>query len=144
MGTGTNLDLASSTLDGVTLSGNYQLAGNSFIYVESDLTLDGTLTLGSSGSDGVLYFESGTDQTLGGSGTVVFSGNTSTDSLGLSSGTLTIAAGVTVQGQNGYVGYSPVIGTSPSSITVVNQGTIQADASGGTITVYGTGNLRMR
>ena len=78
MGTGTNLDLASSTLDGVTLSGNYQLTGNSFIYIENDLTLDGTLTLGNSEFYGILYFESGTDQTLGGSGTVVFSGTTLT------------------------------------------------------------------
>ena len=47
-------------------------------------------------------------------------------------------AGITVQGQNGYVGYDPHFGGSPAR-TVVNQGTIQADASGGTITVYGTG-----
>ena len=71
MGTGTNLNLANSQLDGVTLSGNYQLAGNSFIYIQNNLTLDGTLTLGSSSSYGVLYFESGTNQTFGGNGTVV-------------------------------------------------------------------------
>ena len=53
----------------------------------------------------------------------------------MSSGTLTIGSGITVQGQNGYVGYSPETGGSPSNITVVNQGTIQADASGGTIYV---------
>ena len=135
MGTGTNLVLADSTLDDVTLSGNYQLAGNSFIYVQNNLTLDGTLTLGNGSAYGGLYFESDASQTLGGSGTVVFSGSGPDDSLSLPSGTLTIAAGITVQGQNGYVGYSPETGGSYSNIAVVNQGTIQASVSGGTITV---------
>ena len=140
VGAGTNLILAGSTLNNVTLSGNYQLTGNSLIYIQDNFTLDGTLTLGNSSSYGVLYFESGTNQTLGGSGTVLFSGTNPDDSLALSSGTLTIGSGITVQGQNGYVGYSPAIGGSPSSITVINQGTIQADTSGGTITVDGTGS----
>ena len=76
-GTGTNLVLAGSTLNNVTLSGNYQLAGNSLIYIQNDLTLDGTLTLGNSDLYGILYFVSGASQTLGGSGTVVFSGTSS-------------------------------------------------------------------
>jgi len=118
----------------VTLSGIYELAGNSFIYIENNLTLDGTLTLGDGSSYGVLYFESETSQTLGGSGTVVFSGTSSDDSLAPYIGTLTIGAGITVQGLNGYVGYSPEIGGSPGNVTVVNQGTIQADVSGGTST----------
>ena len=80
VGTGTNLVLAGSTLNNVTLSGNYQLTGNSYIYIENNLTLNGTLTLGSSSSYGLLYFEGGTNQTLGGSGTVVFSGTSSDDS----------------------------------------------------------------
>ena len=51
-GTGTNLVLAGSTLNNVTLSGNYQLTDNSFIYIQNNLTLDGTLTLGDSSSYG--------------------------------------------------------------------------------------------
>ena len=125
----------------MTLSGNYQLTGNSFIYIQNNLTLDGTLTLGDGSSYGVLYFESETSQTLGGSGTVVFSGTSSGDSLTAYIETLTIGAGITVQGQNGYVGYDPNFGGSPD-VSVVNQGTIAADTSGGTITVYGTGNLQ--
>ena len=50
---------------------------------------------------------------------------------------LTIGPGVTVRGQSGTVGYSPVWG-GPSNVAVVNQGTIQADVAGGTITVGGT------
>ena len=127
VGTGTNLVLAGSTLNNVTLSGNYQLAGNSLIYIENDLTLDGTLTLGNSDLYGILYFVGGASQTLGGSGTVVFGGTSSDDSLALSNGTLTIGSGITVQGQTGYVGFSPEIGGSPNNVTVVNQGTIQAN-----------------
>ena len=94
------------------------------------------MTLGSGSAYAYLYFE-GDSQTLGGNGTVVFSGSGPYDSLGLPSGTLTIGSGITVQGQTGYVGYSPEIGGSFSSIAVVNQGTIQASVSGGTITVEG-------
>ena len=48
--------------------------------------------------------------------------------------------GITISGQSGYVGYSPDIGGVADNIAVVNQGTIQADVSGGTITMYGTGD----
>jgi hypothetical protein len=136
VGTGTNLVLAGSILNGVTLSGTYQLAANGVIEIEGGLTLNGTLTLGSGSNFGVLYFiGNGTSQTLGGSGTVVFSGTGLYDSLGIGTGTLTIGSGITVKGQTGYVGYSPEVGGSPSSITVVNQGTIEANVSGGTITI---------
>jgi hypothetical protein len=39
--------LFGSTLDGVTLSGSLQVAGNEPLEVDGNLTLDGTLTLGS-------------------------------------------------------------------------------------------------
>ena len=105
------------------------------------MTLNGTATLGDSTGFGLLYFE-GT-QTLGGSGTVVFGTFDTRNALMVASAgtTLTIGAGITVQGQNGYVGYDPNFGGSPD-VSVVNQGTIAADTSGGTITVYGTGNLQ--
>ena len=59
--------------------------------------------------------------------------------LALPSGTLTLGTGITVEGGDGYLGYSPEIGGSTSNITVVNQGTIQANASGGTITIDASG-----
>jgi len=99
------------------------------------LTLNGTATLGGTGTSGYLQFSDG--QTLGGGGTVVFAGTGPYDSVGLSSGTLTIGAGITVRGQSGYVGYTPVLGGSPSNIVVVNQGTIQW-AEGGSISIQGT------
>src|SRR5437588_3977712 len=55
------------------------------------------------------------------------------NTLGLSTDgtTLTIGSGITVRGQNGYVGYSPYLGGT-TNVAVVNQGTIQADVSAGT------------
>ena len=135
VGTATNLVLAGSTLDNVTLDGAYQLAGNKFIYVQDNLTLDGTLTLGNGSNYGVLYFDSEANQTLGGSGTVIFSGTNSDDTLGTYKGSLTIGSGITVQGQSGFVGYSSVFGSGTGGVTVTNQGTIQANVSGGTIYV---------
>ena len=123
------------------MDGSFQVDGNNSVVVEDGLTLNGTATLGDSTGFGLLYFE-GT-QTLGGSGTVVFGTFDTRNALMVASAgtTLTIGAGITVQGQNGYVGYDPNFGGSPD-VSVVNQGTIAADTSGGTITVYGTGNLQ--
>src|SRR5208282_813950 len=52
--------------------------------------------------------------------------------------TLVIGSGIMVHGQVGWIGQSPWSGASGAS--VVNQGTISADVSGGTITIEG-GNL---
>ena len=52
--------------------------------------------------------------------------------------TLTIVCGDhRHSGQNGTIGYNPNLGGT-TDVTVVNEGTISADVSGGTITVYGT------
>ena len=122
------------TLDGVTVDGAVTVTTDSYLYVKDGLTLNATLTLGdSNGYYGLVDFE-GT-QTLDGTGTVVFSGPSSGNSLGLSSGTLTIGSGITVEGQSGYVGYSPSFRGSPA---LINQGTIEADVSGGTISLEST------
>ena len=39
------------------------------------------------------------------------------DALGLTSGTLTIGSGITVEGQTGFIGYNPEIGGTPGNIT---------------------------
>ena len=57
-------------------------------------------------------------QTLGGSGTVVFGHVRPRNALMVASAgtTLTIGAGITVQGQNGYVGYdAPTSAGRPTS-----------------------------
>ena len=48
--------------------------------------------------------------------------------------TLTIGPGITIRGQNGTIGYSTYWG-GPQNVSVINQGTISCDVSGGTIVV---------
>ncbi len=139
---GTTFD-PSGTLDGVTVDGNWQVTGTQSVTVEDGLTLDGTLSLGDASSIGYLIFNG--NQTLGGTGTVAFSGASYTpyyayyNGLFVASANLTIGPGVTVDGQLGIIGYSsPYQGSA--GCTVINQGTIQADSSGGSITIDGTGD----
>ena len=104
------------------------------------LTINGTLTLGDSSTIGYLNFSG--SQTLGGTGTVVFGsatyrtpyyGYTYYNGLFVTTAgdTLTVGPGVTVTRRSG--GHRlriPYEGSAGGSI--VNQGTIQADVSGGT------------
>ncbi len=122
----------------MTINGDFQVVGSNSVTVEDGLTLDGTATLGDSTGYGYLYF-TGT-QTLGGSGTVNFATRNPCNALWVpnSGTTLTIGAGITVHGQYGSIGYSSYFGGS-TAVSVVNQGTINSDSSGGTITVYTSG-----
>ena len=138
------LIISSGTLDGVTVNGNWEVDASVYgasLTVLDGLTNNGTLQVGNPTNQwyGVVSF-SGT-QTLGGSGTVVFgnaysSYNCAENALRLVTGgtTLTIGSGITVRGQYGQIGYSTCIG-GPANVSVVNQGTISCDVSGGTITV---------
>ncbi|MGA2499470.1 MAG: RHS repeat-associated core domain-containing protein, partial [Tepidisphaeraceae bacterium] len=81
-----------------------------------------------------------------GTGTVVFGSyyySYNNDYNGLyvanSGTTLTIGSGVTVRGKLGCVGYSVIGGQGSSGGIVANQGTIQADMSGGTIYLQAAG-----
>jgi hypothetical protein len=139
------------TLAGVTLAGSLDIGAQNaaLARVTSGLTLNGgTVLLGSaSGNYGLLEFDGG-DQTLGGSGSVVF-GASIYDFLraGPTAGSnLTIGPDVTVRGNTGSIGYSVYWG-GPTDVTVTNQGTVQADTAGGTISLGGknwsnTGTLR--
>ena len=128
------------TLDGVTVNGNLDV-GNSVnganAAVTNGLVLNGTLLVGNPTNNyygGVIF--AGT-QTLGGTGMVVFGDNSSYNSLVLAKDgtTLTIGPGITIRGQNGMIGgYNGAFGGSRSA-SVVNQGTISCDVSGGTITI---------
>ena len=51
--------------------------------------------------------------------------------------TLTIAPGFTVRGQSGSISSAPYLG-GPSSVSVVNQGSILVDEPGGSVTIGGT------
>ncbi|HWB12490.1 MAG TPA: DUF4214 domain-containing protein, partial [Pirellulales bacterium] len=104
--------------------------------VTGGLSLDNvTLNVGNAAgsSTSVLFFNG--DQTLGataGATGIVVLGGSSSDRLIQSFGgqTLTIGSGVTIEGNDGAVG--------AAASTLVNQGTIDADTSGGTLVVSGT------
>jgi MBG domain (YGX type)/SdrD B-like domain/Putative Ig domain len=126
------------TLAGVTLDGILDLGAsgtaNGVVNVTNGLTVNGAVNVGnpdpSSVRLGQLFFGT-TSQTLGGTGTLVL-GNSLNNFVGESGGstaTLTIGPGVTIRGKNGTVG--------TSTAGLLQQGTIQADVVGGTITVNG-------
>jgi hypothetical protein len=122
---------ASSTLDGVTLDADLSVPDNTTLTVLDGLTLNGTLTVNHNTVFDQTHVNFSGSQTLGGTGQVRF---VNSDTIGADvvepvSGTLTIGPGITIHGQQGLLGNS--------SLPLVNQGTIDADASGQTISVTG-------
>ena len=142
---GADVALSSSggTLNGVTVNGPLDLtANNAYAYVTNGLTLDGTATLG---YEARLYF-SGGSQTLAGTGTVVFNNAIWQGLIADSDGmTLTIGAGITIDGGNSQGNEGSAIGYSygwggGSNTSVVNLGTINANVSGMSIVVIANGS----
>ena len=129
---------SSLVFDGATFNGVLDV-GNTYggvtVTVIDGLTLNGTVLVGSAtnGNSGRIDFVG--NQTLGGNGVVVF-GDSGANALRLANDgtTLVIAGSILVRGQNGQIGYDPALG-GPQDVAVVNQGTIAADVSGGTITI---------
>jgi hypothetical protein len=131
--------LGGTLSNGVTLSGTFDLSASygSYASVNGGLTLaGGTVLIGNNSNNyAVLRFDGGS-QTLGGTGTVLF-GNSIYNFLQAgftANSALTIGPDVLVDGQSGSVGYSPYWGGN-TSVSVTNQGTIQADVAGGAILV---------
>jgi uncharacterized repeat protein (TIGR03803 family) len=130
---GAELIVGSGTLEGVTVNGTVDVGstiGTAVLNVLDGLTLNGTMLVGNptNSNYGQVRFNSA-NQTLGGSGTVVFGSNPDYNGLGPYGGnlTLTIGQGITVEGDFGN------LGTGYGSI--INQGTISCDVSGGLIQV---------
>ena len=136
------------TLSAITLNGNLDLtATSSDVSITNGLTLNGTATLSNgSGTYAALLF-SGT-QTLGGSGSVLFNNGTvlANDNypytgmfLTSSNTSLTIGPNITVHGGEAEIGRSDSTAwTSATNVSLVLQGTIDADSAGETIYVDGT------
>ncbi len=159
----------SGTLDGVTVDGNLDLTGDSSAAqpdvdvadadVIDGLVLNGTADLGNASGTtyGRLFFNN--NETLSGTGTVVFGTNVWNELSGNTSWmfptTLTIGPGITVLGSGGTVGTSSLVnegtiiaevtgpGPSPDTIyvgsDVTNEGTIEA-MTGETLTIYNCTN----
>ena len=139
---GTNLILSGSVLNAVTIDGDLSVSGQ--LTIEDGLTLNGTLTIAD--GDNGLYFVG--SQALGGSGTIVLGDEASpyytyynyiyTDAA---ASTLTIDSGITISGDYGVLGgyYISYYGYNAYGGPIVNEGTIQADVSGGSVTVMGNG-----
>ena len=137
--------ISGGTLDGVTVSGNWDVGASinvASLTVLDGLTINGTLQVGNPTNSWYGYVSFAGSQTLGGNGTVVF-GNAGTcaglpvDHLAVANAgtTLTIGSGITVHGQNGTIGYPGGCFGGPQNVSVVNQGVISCDVSGGTIVV---------
>ena len=139
---GAALVVQSGKLDGVTVNGMLDVGnaygGGATLTVTNGMVLNGTMLVGNptNATYGTINF-AGT-QSLTGNGSVIF-GNYSSlpgNSLRLvnTGTTLTIGSGITIRGDTGYVGYNFYVGP-PANVSVINQGTISADVSGGTITI---------
>ncbi len=123
------------TLDGVTASSNLDLSVVSGVTVQikDGLTLNGsTVLLGNSAGSTYGSLEFSNSGTLGGTGTVLMGGDSANALYSDSGTTLTIGTGITVHGVSGSLGnyYYYYYYTSTTG-TIINQGTIQADNSGG-------------
>ncbi|MGN6367592.1 MAG: hypothetical protein ACTHN5_04960 [Phycisphaerae bacterium] len=109
------------TFSNVSLGSDITLTADS-LYITNNLSLGAhTLTLDSTGYYANLFL-SGTE-TLSGSGTIVFNGSYGSGSyIGISSGTATIAPGLTLKTGNG--------NGAINSSGLLNQGTISAETAG--------------
>ena len=111
-----NLDLSSANSARVTVTGGLTLANGTVLKIGDNV-----------GDYGFVSFNGG-NQTLGGSGSVLF-GNNLANTLwtGQSSGTsLTIGPGIIVHGQSGYIGLNTTYLGGFTDGTFTNQGTISA------------------
>ncbi|MGI4880222.1 MAG: choice-of-anchor D domain-containing protein [Janthinobacterium lividum] len=110
-------------LNSVTLASGSKLdVSNDFLYLNTTLTNDGTVTVRNNSQ---LHSETGT-LAIGGTGTIVLDNSTGYAHLGDGAGTWTLGAGQTVRG-SGQVGLNQAV--------FVNNGVISADVATGTIDI---------
>ncbi|MBK7423609.1 MAG: S-layer family protein [Propionivibrio sp.] len=115
-------------LNGTTLNGVLDLASATGIerITSGGMTLNGAINIG---NNSILAPQG--NQTIGGTGSIIFADGSGSNRLNVEAGNLVIGSGVTVRGQTGLIGQQTFAG---GAATLTNNGTINADA-GGTITV---------
>jgi len=96
--------------------------------VSGGLTVDGTITLGSSDGARTARLLSSATQTWAGSGSIVFGGSTG-DIIQFIADSTTLTNQVTIRGQSGQ------FFSQNTATALINQGTISADVSGGLINI---------
>ncbi|HET6878951.1 MAG TPA: PA14 domain-containing protein, partial [Pirellulales bacterium] len=117
------------TLDGVAANSNLDLATNDGAYVDviDGLTLNNaTVYIGNAAGSTAGFLDFTGTETLGGTGTVLFGSNSGNvlQEDGTPPSTLTIGPFITIRGSSGTI-------YAISGDTIINQGTILADNSGG-------------
>ena len=117
-------------LNGVTLDSAIDLATyNNTVTVTNGLTLNNVMLLlgnqTNTSTAGQINF-SGGNETVGGNGTITFGFYSANDLFTGSSSTVTLGNGVTIDGKNGQI---------YGNAAVINNGTIEANTSGDTITI---------
>jgi hypothetical protein len=143
---GSSLIIESGTFDGVTADAPVDLsqANAASLTVLDGVMLNSSLLIGNAAGTtyATVYFGSSNavagSLTTTGTGTVLFGGNTNNTLYDYSNLTgtpaaLTIGAGITIHGKNG------TLSAAYPNGSIVNQGTIDADTPGGTLTI-GTGS----
>ena len=121
-------------LDNATLNGTLDLASaNGVERVANNLTLNGAVNIAKAS-----IFAPQGNQTISGTGSIVFADNDANNRLNVEAGNLTLGSGITVRGNTGVIGNQSFVGGGG---TLTNNGAIQADVSGGTIVLAVTGGV---
>ncbi|MEN9628132.1 MAG: hypothetical protein RJA10_1359, partial [Pseudomonadota bacterium] len=137
VGTGTfrASNSGSNFLDGVNFAGTLDLASATGIQrVTNGLVLNNATV--NIGNNSILAPQG--NQTLSGTGSIVFADGSGSNRLNVEAGNLTLASGVTVRGHTGVIGQQSFVG---GAATLTNHGTISADTNGGTITLAVNGGV---
>lgn len=127
----------SNSLSGVTINGVLDLTGGGRERISNGLTLSTATSRVDIGGGGILSFFD--NQTLSGSGAINFATADASNRLTIEgNSTLTIEAGMLIHGNTGSIGQAAFIGGTGN---LVNNGTINADVSGGVLTINPTGTI---
>jgi hypothetical protein len=119
----------SAFLSGLTNAGTYAIDNNSTTVISGTITNNGTLQLNSTGNN--TFLNLGANATLAGTGTVVMGASGPNYIYGVGGGNFTLTNAITITGGNA----SGTDNIGNGALTLVNNGTINANVSGAGITL---------